>query len=105
MRNLEFQRKVVEFVKAYKLEASAPSRVLDLVAEVGELAKEVLTATDYGHTPFQPSKRWHEELGDVLFALVCLANTTDVDLEEALEQALDKYRERLAQKGDPGSGS
>lgn len=91
-------------MEAHKLEASIPSRVLDLVAEVGELAKEVLTRTDYGRTPFRPSERWQEELGDVFFALVCLANSTTVDLEEALQQALDKYRERLARKGDPGSG-
>ena len=92
------------FVETHKLETSVLPRVLDLVTEVGELAKEVLTTTDYGRTPFRPSESWREELGDVFFALVCLANSTDVDLENALQQALDKYRERLAQKGDAGSG-
>ncbi len=104
MRSPEFQKKVAEFVKTYKLEASVPYRVLDLVAEVGELAKEVLKSTHYGRQSFRPSQSWREELGDVLFALVCLANSTDVDLEKALEQALSKYRKRLAQKGDAGSG-
>jgi len=103
MRDLEYQRKVAEFVEAHRLEISVPSRVLDLVAEVGELAKEVLINTEYGRTPFQHSERWQEELGDVFFALVCLANSTDVHLEEALEQTLSRYRERIAERGEPSS--
>jgi NTP pyrophosphatase (non-canonical NTP hydrolase) len=43
MENPESQRKIAEFVQTHKLEASVPCRVLDLVAEVGELAKVVLT--------------------------------------------------------------
>jgi len=104
MKGSPFQRKVAEFVTVHELEIPIPFRVLDLAAEAGELAKEVLTATDYGRSSFRPSEMWQAELGDVFFALVCLANSTGVDLEEALERALDRYRERLAQKGDPGSG-
>ena len=44
-----------------------------------------------------------EELGDLLFSLLALANTLNVDLEKALEESLEKYRQRIAKKGHPGS--
>lgn len=103
MENSEFQIRVAEFIKTHKLETSVPSRVLDLVAEAGELAKEASKATEYGRTSFRPSESWREELGDVFFALVCLANSTNVNLEEALEQALTKYRRRIEETGEPSS--
>lgn len=90
MSNSEYQRKVAEFIEAHKLRTSVPSRILDLVAEVDELAKEVLASTGYGRTALRPSESWREELGDAFFALVCLANNTNVDLEKVLEQALTK---------------
>jgi NTP pyrophosphatase (non-canonical NTP hydrolase) len=40
----------------------------------------------------------------VLFALVCLTKNTGVDLEAALDEALDKYRQRLTLGGDAASG-
>ncbi len=70
---------------------------------MGELAKEVLASTEYGRTAFQPSESWREELGDAFFALVCLANSTNVNLEETLEQALTKYRRRIEETGEPSS--
>ena len=81
----------------------AESRLLDLVSEVGEAAKAILKETDYGRTEFQPTAEWADELGDTLFALICLANATGVDLEKALDQVLEKYRDRLGATGDPGS--
>src|SRR3712207_4177882 len=80
------------------------ARALDLASEVGELAKEILEGTAYGRAPFEVPEGWTGELGDALFALVCLANSTGVDLEAALNAALEKYRERLAFGGDAGSG-
>jgi hypothetical protein len=79
-------------------------RALDLVSEVGELAKEILEGTDYGSALFEAPEGWTGELGDSLFALVCLANSTGVDLEAALNAALEKYRERLALGGYAESG-
>jgi NTP pyrophosphatase (non-canonical NTP hydrolase) len=93
------QRAVAEFVSAHGLEAPAHARALDLVADVGEVAKEILKGTDYGRVPFGVPKGWATELGDTFFSLLCLANSTGVDLEEALDEALEKYRERLALRG------
>jgi NTP pyrophosphatase (non-canonical NTP hydrolase) len=82
------------------IEALVHVRLLDLVSEVGELSKEVLKATDHGRAPFDPPESWAVEKGDVLFALMCLAKSTSVDLEAAL----DTYGERMALGDDAGSG-
>lgn len=46
-----YQTVVARFVESNDLEISVPARLLDLVSEVGELAKEVLKATRYGREP------------------------------------------------------
>jgi NTP pyrophosphatase (non-canonical NTP hydrolase) len=98
------QRAVASFVEEAGIEAPVEARLLDLVSEVGELSKEVLEGTGYGRDSFRPPEGWPGELGDVFFAFVCLANSTGVDLEAALDGALGKYRERLALGDDVGSG-
>ena len=100
----QFQQAVATFVGENELEAPVHARVLDLVSEVGELDKEILKVTDYGGQPFRPTEEWSGELADILYSLTCVANSTGVDLEAALNEALDKYEGRLAQKGDAGSG-
>ena len=99
-----FQQRVGDFVDAHDLRTGAEARLLDLLAELGELAKEALKTTGYGRRPFVPDERWDDELGDVFFSLVCLANSTAVDLDQALDRALAKYRQRLGERGDAGSG-
>jgi NTP pyrophosphatase (non-canonical NTP hydrolase) len=98
-----FQDTVARFVEAHRLAISVQARLLDLISEVGELAKEVLKATHYGHEPFQPTQDWADELGDLFFSLICIANSTGVNLEEALQSVLQKYESRFARKGDAGS--
>lgn len=46
MKNL--QQKVKEFVEKYNLEHSAEISTLDLVTEIGEVAKEIIKSTNYG---------------------------------------------------------
>jgi len=99
-----FQERVASFVDMHALRAGAEARVMDLVSEVGEVAKEVLKATRYGEQPFATSPAWSDELADVFFSLICLANATNVNLDQALDGALEKYRQRLAGRGDAGSG-
>src|ERR1700694_2716019 len=98
------QTAIQDFVDQHNLATTSTARLLDLTAEVGELAKEVLKGSSYGRAEFCPTPTWSDELGDCLFALVCLANATGVDLDAALTKVLDKYRRRLAQSGDAGSG-
>jgi NTP pyrophosphatase (non-canonical NTP hydrolase) len=63
--------------------------------EVGELAR--LMARKYGEQSFKPTETEHdlaEEMADVLFVLVCLANQTGVDLTSAFKETLAKKTER-----------
>ncbi len=91
-------------MQKHQLETSVEARLIDLLSEMGELAKEALKGSDYGKAPFTQTPAWEEELADAFFSLVCLANSTNVDLEKALGDALAKYEARLRQKGDAGSG-
>ena len=98
------QARVSEFARRNHLHADPAARMLDLVSEVGEAAKELLKSTEYGQRPFQATAAWREELGDVYFALLCLADLTDVELSAALRQADFVLGQHLAQRGDAGSG-
>lgn len=99
-----YQQRVADFVDAAGLRAGVEARTLDLVSEVGEVAKEVLKGSRYGDAPFDPPPTWPGELADAFFSLACLANATNVDLDRALDGALAKYRDRLMKRGDAGSG-
>lgn len=66
-----------------------------LMEEVGEVAR--IMARRYGEQSEKESdknKDLGEELADVLFVLICLANQTGVDLEEALDRNLRKKTDR-----------
>lgn len=100
----DFQARVAEFTKAHQLEHNASSRMLDLVSETGETAKEMLKATNFGSTEFSTTDAWRKELGDVFFAPACVANVTNVNLADSLDAALEKYRSRIALHSTPASG-
>lgn len=73
------------------------TNLAQLVEEVGEVAR-VLSRT-YGDQSFKPSDRQvvlADELADVLFVLLCLANQTGVDLTEAFQRNLEKKTRRDA---------
>jgi NTP pyrophosphatase (non-canonical NTP hydrolase) len=97
------QEKVARFELAHQSSAPAPARLLDLASEVGELAKEMLKSTAYGRLVFETSSDWESEMGDVLYSLVALANVTEVDLDHALDGALEKYAKRIEVGGNPSS--
>lgn len=62
-----------------------------LMEEVGEVAR--IMARRYGEQSFKPSDEsvdLADEMADVLFVLLCLANQTGVDLTGALEKTLTK---------------
>lgn len=66
-----------------------------LMEEVGEVAR--IMARRYGDQSNKPSdqdKQLADELADVLFVLICLANQTGVDLEEAFRKNLEKKTSR-----------
>lgn len=70
-----------------------------LTEEVGEVAR--LMARIYGEQSFKESDKDHDlgdEMADVLFVLICLANQTGIDLTEALRKNLEKKTKRDAQR-------
>jgi NTP pyrophosphatase (non-canonical NTP hydrolase) len=70
-----------------------------LMEEVGELAR--LMTRLYGDQSFKGNEnkeKLSEEIADVLFVLVCIANQTGVDLPKAIEQGFEKRNSRDAQR-------
>lgn len=68
-----------------------------LMEEVGEMAR--IMARRYGEQSEKESdkaKDLGDEMADVLFVLICLANQTGIDLETALKKNLDKKTNRDA---------
>jgi NTP pyrophosphatase (non-canonical NTP hydrolase) len=68
-----------------------------LMEEVGEVAR--IMARQYGEQSFKASDKdvdLADEMADVLFVLICLANQTGIDLTAALEKNLDKKTKRDA---------
>ncbi len=70
-----------------------------LTEEVGEVAR--IISRKYGEQSFKESdkdKELSDELADVLFVLICIANQTGVDLTDALQKNLDKKTTRDAER-------
>ena len=85
------------------MHTNEPVRYIDLVFEIEELGKELLTGTDYGKNEHVQTPGASGELGDCLFSLLALCCEMDVDAEAALGRALAKYAARFAAKGSIGS--
>lgn len=99
MENLtirDVQRRVDEWIKTYGVRYfSELTNMAILTEEVGEVAR--IMARKYGDQSFKESDTKHDladEMADVLWVLVCLANQTGVDLTEAFERNLKKKTER-----------
>lgn len=70
-----------------------------LMEEVGEVAR--IMSRKYGEQSFKESDKkvdLGDEMADVLFVLMCLANQCDIDLEQALAKNLDKKTKRDSQR-------
>lgn len=70
-----------------------------LMEEVGEVAR--IMARQYGEQSFKKSDEevnLGDEMADVLFVLICLANQTGIDLTSALEKNLDKKNMRDSER-------
>ena len=71
------------------------TNLAQLTEEVGELAR--LMSRTYGDQSFKEGEKKSEigdELADILFVLICIANQTGVDLSEAFEKNLEKKTRR-----------
>ncbi|WP_227380093.1 MazG-like family protein [Haladaptatus halobius] len=100
---MEEQQKVAEFITEHDLQTPPEFRLLDLVSELGEVAKNATESTNYGDHPKQLDVE-ADEIGDVLFSLLAVAESLDINAGEALDQSLVKYGERIEEKDSPSSG-
>jgi NTP pyrophosphatase (non-canonical NTP hydrolase) len=96
MELVEAQRRVDDWIGQFEEGYWPPlANLARLVEEVGELAR--LMNHRFGpktKKPGEPEQDLGEELGDVLFVILVLANEQGIDLDEALGRVLEKYRVR-----------
>ncbi len=97
------QEEVDIFMNSFNLDIKPEYRLLDVVAELGEVCNQVLSQTSYGEEDFLRSKHLEEEIGDLYFSLIALANRLNIDLDLCLEKVMEKYEKRIKENGDPGS--
>lgn len=101
---MDEQQKVVSFIQENDMESPAVYRLLDLVSELGEVAKDAAESTDYGESPSELDIH-SDEVGDILFSLLALADAVEIDAGEALDEALAKYDERIAESDTASSNN
>lgn len=97
------QKRVAQKLRDYNMSTDAYVRLVDCMAEIGEVSHDLLRETDFGRTQINDTSRLHNELGDVYFALLALADACHVDLEAALDDVIEKYHNRFSTHGTPGS--
>ena len=91
----EAQQAVDRWIKEYGVRYfSELTNMACLTEEVGELAR--VMARKYGDQSFKAGEKENldEEMADVLWVLICLANQTGVNLEEALKKSIEKKPSR-----------
>lgn len=92
----EAQQQVDEWIKTYGVRYfSELTNMAILTEEVGELAR--IIARTYGDQSFKQSDKEYnlaDEMADVMWVLMCLANQTGVNLTDAFERNLQKKTER-----------
>ena len=95
----EAQQTVDKWIKEYGVRYfSELTNMACLTEEVGELARVI--ARKYGDQSFKPGEEPNlgEEMADVLWVLICLANQTGVDLTEELQKSIAKKTSRDAER-------
>lgn len=102
MSLIESQAKVADFCDRHGVQTDPAYRLLDLVAEVGELATDANESTGYGSNPGEVAVK-SDEIGDAFFSLLALSNELGIDAERAFDEALEKYERRIDETGSPGS--
>ncbi|MFY0757836.1 nucleotide pyrophosphohydrolase [Metabacillus dongyingensis] len=92
----DLQKEVDAYIGQFKEGYFSPLAMMArLTEEMGELAREINHT--YGEKPKKQSeqeKKIEEEAGDILFVLICLANSLNIDLEEAHNLVMKKFNTR-----------
>ena len=91
----EAQKEVDRWIKTYGVRYfSELTNMAVLTEEVGELAR--IMARKYGDQSFKEGEKCNlaDEMADVLWVLLCLANQTGVDITTAFQKSMDKKTKR-----------
>lgn len=92
----EMQKRVDGYISQFKEGYFSPLSMLARVTEeTGELAREVNHY--YGEKPkksIEDDNTIEEELGDLLFVLVCFANSLNIDIGDSFETVMQKFETR-----------
>lgn len=91
----EAQKMVDNWIKTYGVRYfSELTNMAILTEEVGELAR--IMARKYGDQSFKEGENHNlsDEMADILWVLMCLANQTGIDLTEALKKNIEKKTSR-----------
>lgn len=90
------QKEVDEYIGQFKEGYFPPFEMLARMSEeLGELAREVHHV--YGMKKKKESeaeKGMEEELGDLFFVLVCFANAQNIDMQQAIDRVMNKFKSR-----------
>ncbi len=90
------QKEVDDYISQFKEGYFSPlAMTARLTEELGELAREI--NHHYGEKPkkeTEANKPIEEELGDLFFVLITLANSLDIDMDRALQYVLNKFNTR-----------
>lgn len=95
----EAQDAVDQWIKTYGVRYfSELTNMAVLTEEVGELARVI--ARKYGDQSFKEGEKDNlgDEMADVLWVLICLANQTGIDLTEELQKNIEKKTKRDQQR-------
>ena len=95
----EAQQAVDKWIKTYGVRYfSELTNMACLTEEVGELAR--VMARTYGDQSFKEGEKHNigEEMADVLWVLICLANQTGIDLTEELRKSFEKKTRRDSER-------
>ncbi len=92
----QLQHEVDEWIQTYGGGYWSPlANLARITEEVGELAR--LLNDLYGPKPKKPTEvpqELGEELCDIIFPVICLANAQGIDLQASFDRVMDKYRTR-----------
>ena len=100
----EAQKQVDQWIRTYGVRYfSELTNMAILTEEVGELAR--IMARTYGEQSFKDGEKHDlgDEMADILWVLICLANQTGVNLTEAFQKNLEKKtsRDKERHKNNP----
>lgn len=91
-----YQKQIDDMLQQYEKPYWHPlSQLARMIEEVGEVSR--ILNHQYGDKPKKPNEEHEEladELADVLYTVICLANSQDIELDEPFQRAIAKLETR-----------